>query len=772
MIRPTQRATVAFIVLGLLAARAVVPTCVRAQPACTSGASCDDGNPCTDDLCDATLGCLHAPNSTACNDANACTTTDVCAAGGCIGGPPASGCTSCAAAATIPASGGTFVGVTTGSSTLAGSCASTTASPERVYRWTPASSGVARVETCGSATTFDTVIYLGQGACSGAELTCNDDTVSCSTGEPSTYHGSRLAPTVTAGTTYYIVVDGWSGAHGAYTLTVIPPNTCGNGVREGQEQCDGTDAAACGGGQCTPACTCAAPGLPDLIPEIADVSIEQNATVASGDVAEGCAESTAGVDLLRFTARTRNASSADMVLGDPLCPSPCSDHPLEVCANPDFLCSPAAGHNHPHYTNYARYELLDATNQAVVVGHKQGYCLRDSICDAPKYTCTNQGITAGCADEYGAGLGCQYVDITATPPGTYTLRVTLDPYGKIPEVSESTNIATVTVTIPPPGTTTTTLPGGCAAPSVVPPAGGVFQGVTSGTGLLTGCVNETGPAPEQVFQWTPAVSGQAILETCAAATSYDTVLYVRSGSCTTGSQVACNDDTSTCATADGCATYHGSRVTMAVTAGVPYFVVVDGYSGSCGGDRGSFQLTVVAPTTTTTTTSSTTTTSTTTSTTSTTTTTRPTTTTTTSTTTTTRPTTSTTLPAACVASTVIPASGGTFLGTTAGANSLTGACGSTAASPEVVYQWTPSTSGTAKINTCSSRTKFSTVVYVRRGDCRTGSDIACNQGACDASGSARGSRISVSVRSGEKYFIVVDGNAGGAGAFKLEVNPP
>lgn len=44
----------------------------------------DDGNPCTDDVCDATLGC-NPPNTDPCNDDNACTGTDVCTDGHCLG---------------------------------------------------------------------------------------------------------------------------------------------------------------------------------------------------------------------------------------------------------------------------------------------------------------------------------------------------------------------------------------------------------------------------------------------------------------------------------------------------------------------------------------------------------------------------------------------------------------------------------------------------------------------------------------------------------------
>jgi len=48
---------------------------------------CDDGNPCTDDSCDALLGCRHTAGSEGllCSDQNSCTTGDVCVIGQCLG---------------------------------------------------------------------------------------------------------------------------------------------------------------------------------------------------------------------------------------------------------------------------------------------------------------------------------------------------------------------------------------------------------------------------------------------------------------------------------------------------------------------------------------------------------------------------------------------------------------------------------------------------------------------------------------------------------------
>ena len=54
---------------------------------CLSGKAkaCDDGNPCTDDSCDAKQGCAYTPNQTPCDDGNACTKNDLCAASQCAG---------------------------------------------------------------------------------------------------------------------------------------------------------------------------------------------------------------------------------------------------------------------------------------------------------------------------------------------------------------------------------------------------------------------------------------------------------------------------------------------------------------------------------------------------------------------------------------------------------------------------------------------------------------------------------------------------------------
>ncbi|MBM4345754.1 MAG: hypothetical protein FJ100_20465, partial [Deltaproteobacteria bacterium] len=56
---------------------------------CVAGAAlvCDDKNPCTNDTCNATSGCVFTNNTVGCSDGDACTVNDACVAGKCVSGP-------------------------------------------------------------------------------------------------------------------------------------------------------------------------------------------------------------------------------------------------------------------------------------------------------------------------------------------------------------------------------------------------------------------------------------------------------------------------------------------------------------------------------------------------------------------------------------------------------------------------------------------------------------------------------------------------------------
>jgi hypothetical protein len=124
----------------------------------------------------------------------------------------------------------------------------------------------------------------------------------------------------------------------------------------------------------------------------------------------------------------------------------------------------------------------------------------------------------------------------------------------------------------------------CPTPFVVPPAGGTFMGTTSGEGLLEPdgfTFDAISNAPERTYQWTPTVTGRARIQTCGNGTTFDTVLYVREGTCG-GEQTARNDD----------ACGRRSRVMLDVVAAETYTIVVD---GRFGGASGNFVLDIRPP---------------------------------------------------------------------------------------------------------------------------------------------------------------------------------
>lgn len=185
-----------------------------------------------------------------------------------------------------------------------------------------------------------------------------------------------------------------------------------------------------------------AAALPDLLPEIYDLAVAVR-DVLQGDVDEGCAGGRYDRRLVRFSLRTHNLGPDDLVLGSPGCPN-CSLNPGAPCTNPLFHCGTA--HGHAHFEVFAKNEILDGDDNVVVEGQKYGFCLLDQgSCPTPQFSCSYQGITAGCSDVYAAGLPCQYVDITdaGLSDGDYRLRVTLDPDNHFAESNEANNVIEV-----------------------------------------------------------------------------------------------------------------------------------------------------------------------------------------------------------------------------------------------------------------------------------------------------------------------------------------
>lgn len=160
---------------------------------------------------------------------------------------------------------------------------------------------------------------------------------------------------------------------------------------------------------------------------------------------EGCVDSTGARRVMLFTTATPNIGSRDLVMGVP--------------ANHPELYHYSACHDHYHFDEFARYQLLAADDAIVALGHKQAFCMLDTISwawgnELPKFDCANQGISRGFSDWYESGLPCQWVDITGVPPGDYTLRISLNqprPDTALPVLIErdySNNIIEAVVAIP------------------------------------------------------------------------------------------------------------------------------------------------------------------------------------------------------------------------------------------------------------------------------------------------------------------------------------
>ena len=99
------------------------------------------------------------------------------------------------------------------------------ASPDVVYAYTAARALTATFSLCTGTTAYDTKLLLYAGSCTGTPVACNDD--ACQAPLMSMPWASKIeCVALAAGTTYYLVVDGYNGAHGNYTLTA---SICGTG---------------------------------------------------------------------------------------------------------------------------------------------------------------------------------------------------------------------------------------------------------------------------------------------------------------------------------------------------------------------------------------------------------------------------------------------------------------------------------------------------------------------------------------------------------------
>lgn len=140
-----------------------------------------------------------------------------------------------------------------------------------------------------------------------------------------------------------------------------------------------------------------------------------------GDCAaeEGAIGGTGWRRLLQFDATVWNVGAEAMHIGQAN---------IEDTENHVFTYSPC--HAHFHYSNYGDFFL---ENTEELTGSKLAFCVQSTVRMSNNeasplthnYSCSFQGIQAGWADEYIAGLDAQWVDITdiEIPPGGGTVQL-------------------------------------------------------------------------------------------------------------------------------------------------------------------------------------------------------------------------------------------------------------------------------------------------------------------------------------------------------------
>lgn len=131
-------------------------------------------------------------------------------------------------------------------------------------------------------------------------------------------------------------------------------------------------------------------------------------------LAEGCVTGRGWRRLLQFDASVKNLGGAALDIGD-------VDYYLEgsgsVLADHNIF-EYSECHEHYHFSYYGDFQFGAGDAQT---GNKQAFCLQStnrysnneySPLTHPYGACNFQGIQAGWGDDYGAGIECQWVDVT------------------------------------------------------------------------------------------------------------------------------------------------------------------------------------------------------------------------------------------------------------------------------------------------------------------------------------------------------------------------
>ncbi|MGK3989865.1 MXAN_6577-like cysteine-rich protein [Sorangium sp. So ce136] len=581
------------------------------------------------------------------------------------------------------------------------------------YAFTAPRAGRYIFDTYGSS--YDTVLELRSGTCSGSVISCSDDVME--------REQSRVIANLTAGQTVVAIVDGADGADGPFTLNVteyVPPpcpeftlgstfpqTVTGNTAVMDRVSAISAPCASGGGPEATYEFTAPAYALYtfDSFGTSFDTVLHVHDGTCSGP-SLGCNDDTSG--LLQ--------SQVKLLL----------DEGQTVVVVLDGYSSSASG----AYTLNVRQTFvppcpaidLGSTVPQTVTGTTEGAVdLMTPSCGSAGGAEATYSFTAPAAGTYvfdtfgssfnttlfardgqcaGATLGCN-TDAGGTTQSRLTLELD-EGQTIILIVDGSSASASGEFTL-----TAQKFDGGGTCSSAID-LGSAFPQVVTGTtaeqpeSVTPTCGSST--APDMLYSFTAAENGTYIFNTFGS--SFDTVLQVFDGSCST--PLRCNDD------ADG---GRQSRLTVDMGAGQTALIAVDGRGTSSG--EYVLQVDRFAG------------------------------------------------PGTC--STAIDLGSElplTRTGSTAGQpNSVTPSCAAASTAPETVFTYTAPADGSYVISTAGST--FDTVLHAHTGGCG-GTTLSCD----DDGAGARTSRLTLPLTAGQVITIVVDGYGGVSGDFTLNITAP
>jgi hypothetical protein len=279
------------------------------------------------------------------------------------------------------------------------------------YRFTPSVSGMYSISTCNPANTCDTKLWV-YANCNGNINNTNAGTLYYDDNSGGCGQKAVISAALSAGSTYLVRVGDvnfsctdsiqFSINYMGAVVGCMDPSACNYNPMA-------TDSGAC---YYAPHPNCLGPDLIVNQQSIINSLNIGNTTATNCEVVEGCLTGYGNRTILRFDTRIENIGQQDYYIGNP------QNNPNQF----NFINC----HGHAHYEGYADYILYDSDGNALPIGRKNGFCVMDLQCPAgipAQYGCSNMGITAGCADIYGSGLGCQWIDITDVDTGNYTLAV-------------------------------------------------------------------------------------------------------------------------------------------------------------------------------------------------------------------------------------------------------------------------------------------------------------------------------------------------------------